>query len=153
MTINSIGCLRSAGRRGRIAFALAFGTMMAPCAAFGGDGPAVTTAREIGPGRVRVDIVYFRDLGCTFIKEVREQAPANIDPPKRSLVVTVTLDRKGDECALQQKADPIIRQSIEIADRPGTLSVDIFYQDPDGRFVRSQKPRIYRGADEAADLD
>lgn len=110
--------------------------------------PAITVARADGRGFVDVDIVYYRDMGCTFIKDVKEGAPSDIEAPKRTLVVTVTIDRSGSSCDLAQKADPVIRQSIRIADRPSALSVDIFYRDPTGRFVRSQRPPIYRPGDE-----
>lgn len=110
--------------------------------------PTITTARADGNGHVDVDIVYYRDLGCTFIKDVKEGAPSDIEAPKRTLAVTVTIDREGGSCDLAQHAAKIIRQSIRIADRPGVLSVDIFYRDVDGRFVRSQRPPIYRSGDE-----
>ncbi len=110
--------------------------------------PTITTARADGLGNVDVDIVYYRDLGCTFIKDIKEGAPPDIEAPKRTLVVTVTIDREGGSCDLAQQAAKVIRQSIRIADRPGVLSVDIFYRDADGRFVRSQRPPIYRAGDE-----
>lgn len=124
------------------------GTLTAQPVPARADEPTITIARADGEGHVNVDIVYYRDLGCTFIKDVKEGAPSDIEGPKRTLVVTVTIDRKGDSCDLEQKADPVIRQSIRITDRPKALSVDIFYRDVNGTFVRSQRPPIYRPGDE-----
>ncbi|MEW5962677.1 MAG: hypothetical protein AB1749_03865 [Pseudomonadota bacterium] len=53
----------------------------------------------------------------------------------------MTLDRQAQDCAEQPQT---IERRISIADRGDALSVDIFFVDPDGRFVRSQRPRIYR---------
>lgn len=100
-----------------------------------------TIAEADGKGNVDVNIVYYADLGCTKLTEVREGAPGNIEPPQRTLVVTVTLDRLAADCAGQPQT---IEKRISIADRGDALSVDIFFVDPDGRFVRSQRPRIYR---------
>lgn len=100
-----------------------------------------TVAEADGNGKVNVKIVYYADQGCTTFANVREGAPTNIQPPVRTLVVTVTLDRKKGECVERPYT---IEHSIAVADRADALSVDIFYIDPDGRFVRSQRPRIYR---------
>ena len=100
-----------------------------------------TIAEADGRGNVDVNIVYYSDLGCSSITDVREGAPASIEPPQRTLVVTVTLDRKPQECQGQPQ---IIERKLRIADRADALSVDIFFVDPDGRFVRSQRPRVYR---------
>ena len=100
-----------------------------------------TIAEADGKGKVDVKIHYYADQGCTTFSDVREGPPANIEAPQRTLVVTVTLDRKPGECIERPYA---IERKISIADRADALSVDIFYVDPDGRFVRSQRPRIYR---------
>lgn len=103
--------------------------------------PPATIAEADGKGNVDVNIVYYADLGCTSLTDVREGAPGNIEPPQRTLVVTVTLDRQPGDCTGQAQT---IERRISIADRRDALSVDIFFVDPDGRFVRSQRPRIYR---------
>lgn len=103
-----------------------------------------TVAEADGKGKVAVKIVYYADQGCTTFADVREGAPGNIQPPTRTLVVTVTLDRKKGECVERPYT---IEHTIAVADRSDALSVDIFYVDPDGRFVRSQRPRIYRDLD------
>jgi hypothetical protein len=105
---------------------------------------AATVAEADGKGRVNVKILYYADQGCTTFANVREGAPGNIQPPTRTLVVTVTLDRKPGECVERPYT---IEHTIAVADRADALSVDIFYVDPDGRFVRSQRPRIYRDLD------
>ncbi len=100
-----------------------------------------TVAEADGKGKVNVKILYYADQGCTTFADVREGAPNNIEPPTRTLVVTVTLNRKTGECVERPYT---IEHTIALADRADALSVDIFYVDPDGRFVRSQRPRIYR---------
>lgn len=100
-----------------------------------------TIAEADGKGKVDVKIFYYADQGCTTFSDVREGPPANIEAPQRTLVVTVTLNRKPGECIERPYT---IERKISIADRADALSVDIFYVDPDGRFVRSQRPRIYR---------
>jgi len=100
-----------------------------------------TIAEADGRGNVDVRIVYYSDLGCADIADAREGAPASIEPPQRTLAVTVTLDRKPQHCPSQART---IERKLRIADRADALSVDVFFVDPDGRFVRSQRPRIYR---------
>lgn len=100
-----------------------------------------TIAEADGRGNVDVNIVYYADLGCAEIVDIREGAPAHIEPPQRTLVVTVILDRKPQACPSQAQT---IERKLRIADRADALSVDVFFVDPDGRFVRSQRPRIYR---------
>ncbi|EXI68524.1 MAG: hypothetical protein AW07_04389 [Candidatus Accumulibacter sp. SK-11] len=104
-----------------------------------------TIAEADGIGNVDVNIVYYPDLGCADIADVREGAPGTIEPPERTLVVTVTLDRQSQDCPLQARA---IERKLRIADRADALSVDVFFVDADGRFVRSQRPRIYRQLDD-----
>lgn len=109
--------------------------------------PPATIAETDGKGNVDVNIVFYADQSCTFISDVKAGAPGNIEPPTRTLVVTVLLDRRPGECIERPYT---IERTIKIPDRSDALSVDIFYVDPDGRFVRSQRPRIYRdtaGAD------
>lgn len=119
---------------------LAVAAMMAASHPAAAQAPA-TVAEADGKGKVDVKIMYYADQGCTTFADVREGPPANIDPPQRTLVVTVTLDRKSGDCVERPYT---IERTISITDRPEALSVDIFYIDPDGRFVRSQRPRIYR---------
>lgn len=133
--------LGAAARRGLLAAGAMLGLLAAlPALPAAAQSPA-TIAEADGKGKVDVDIVYYADLGCTRLADVREGSPGNIEPPQRTLVVTVTLDRQAGDCAGQPQT---IKRRITIADRSDALSVDIFFVDPDGRFVRSQRPRIYR---------
>lgn len=100
-------------------------------------------AEEAKDGKVNVDIVYYAEDTCVSIDTVSEGSPSLIEPPKRSLVVTVVLDRKiGTECKQKLK---VLNQKITIKDRPGVRAVEIFFISKDGKFIRHSKPRIYRG--------
>lgn len=105
---------------------------------------ATTMARADGQGHVDLHIVYYAENSCVRFAQVRDGAPGAIETPKRTLVVTVTLDRSGQDCRAELRK---IEHDIRLADREGVLSVDIFFVDPDGRFVRSARPRIYRAGD------
>ncbi len=123
---------------------VAIATILAASHPAAAQAPA-TVAEADGKGKVDVKIMYYADQGCTTFADVREGPPANIDPPQRTLVVTVTLNRQPGDCVERPYT---IERTISITDRQGALSVDIFYIDPDGRFVRSQRPRIYRDKDD-----
>lgn len=103
-----------------------------------------TMAKADGKGNVDLHIVYFAENTCVRFADVRDGSPGNIETPKRTLVVTVTLDRSGSDCRPELRT---IEHDLRLADREGVLSVDIFFVDPDGRFVRSARPRIYRAGD------
>jgi hypothetical protein len=122
-------------------------TLLAAIAPASAQRPA-TTAEADGTGKVAVDIVYFAEEDCIGIADVREGAPASIDGPKRTLVVTVTLMRASGPCEQRFKT---IERRISIADRADALSVDIFYVDAGGKFIRSQRPRIYRDKEDERD--
>lgn len=100
-----------------------------------------TTAEADGKGKVAVDIVYFAEDDCIRIADVREGGPHGAEGPKRTLVITVTIDRSVPTCP--QKLQKIERRVV-IPDRADALSVDIFYVDAAGKLLRSQRPRIYR---------
>ncbi len=102
---------------------------------------AVTTAEADGSGKITVEIVYFAEDDCIKIKDVREGAPNGIERPERTLVVTATLERGAAACAQKLRK---LEHRIDIADRADALSVDIFFVDAAGAFIRSQRPRIYR---------
>ncbi len=118
---------------------LATGSML-PAGPALADRPA-TIAEADGNGKVAVHVVFYADLSCTTIADMKPGAPANIEAPQRTLSLTVLLDRKEGECIERPHK---IERSIDIPDRDGVLSVDIFYIDDKGTFVRSQRPRIYR---------
>lgn len=44
-----------------------------------------------------------------------------------------------------KQALTILSDKLRINDRPGVKSVEIFFVSQDGKFIRSSKPRIYRG--------
>jgi hypothetical protein len=106
-------------------------------------------AKAFGKDKVKVEINYYAEDTCVFIREVKEGHPDVIEAPKRSLVVTVTIDKKPNiECMQKLK---VLQEKIVIADRPGVRSVEIFFISKDGKFIRSSKPRIYRGIEVDSD--
>lgn len=107
-------------------------------------GAVTTMARADGAGKVEVELAYYAEHSCMRLADMRVGAPSSIEPPKRTLVMTVTVLRDGDDCKQELR---ILRHKFVLEDRADALSVDIFYLDPNGTFVRSQRPRIYRTAD------
>ncbi len=106
--------------------------------------PATSLATEEPNNKVAVNIIYYAEDTCVVFKNVREGHPQSIEAPKKSLVITVVLDREKKVCEQKLK---IISHKISIADKPGMRAVEIFYVSPEGKFVRSAKPRIYRKDD------
>lgn len=123
------------------------GRLVAACACWlvssgpGSAQSAATIAEADGAGKVAVEIVYYAEEDCIAIADAREGAPAGIEGPQRTLVVTVTLERSPGPCAQKLR---ILARRISVADRADALSVDIFYVDAAGKLIRSQRPRIYR---------
>jgi len=110
---------------------------------------AATIAEADGKGRVMVEIAHYAEDTCMTLAAVREGGPAGAEGPKRTLVVTVTVDKTPGPCRQELR---VLRQRIALADRADALSVDVFYVDPKGNLIRVQRPRIYRdldGRDEA----
>lgn len=96
-----------------------------------------------GKGSVNVKVVYYANEKCWQIKDAREGVPdAEADQPTgRNLYVTVDIEKKGNDCALT--GEPI-RTAVTIPDKPGKISLDIFFVDERGVVTRSQRHRIQR---------
>ena len=106
--------------------------------------PHITTAVADGRGKVAVNVVYYAEDTCMKLVDVREGPPATIERPRRTLVVTVELARVGSAC--EQKLRTLDR-TIEVDDRPGVKSGEVFFVDKDGKFIRSARPPIDRPED------
>src|SRR5690606_4317824 len=96
-----------------------------------------------GDGEVHVKAVYFANETCWRIAGAREGVPDREadQPTERHLYVTVMVEKTGDACALT--GEPI-ETSLTIPDKPGRISLDIFFVDQRGVLVRSQRHRIER---------
>lgn len=129
--------------RSRALLAAAAALALAPSAG-AETGAATTMARADGHGSVEVELAYYAEHSCIRLGDMHAGAPSSIVSPKRTLVMTVTLQRDGDNCQQELR---VLRHKFVLEDRADALSVDIFYVDPSGIFVRSQRPRIYRAAD------
>ena len=104
-----------------------------------------TTAEAVDPGKVIVNIVYYAEDDCIEMTGVQEAPPAGTEQPQRTLVMTVTLERKPPGCPQSLRK---IERRLTISDRADALSVDIFFVDKAGKLIRSQRPRIYRDTPE-----
>lgn len=96
-----------------------------------------------GHGKVDVRIVYQAQEGCWRINGAREGVPnpALDMPTDRHLYITVAIERLGGACA--QALTPI-ETRVAIADKPGRITLDIFFVDERGVYQRSQRHRIQR---------
>lgn len=104
--------------------------------------PWVSTARADGQGHIAVHLVYFAEHTCISIAGVKEGAPPNIEAPKKMPTVTVVLERgTGPACKQELK---LLERRLTITDWPRALSVEVFYIDRNGVFVRSSRPPIER---------
>lgn len=104
---------------------------------------ATMFAKQIADGKVAVSINYYAEDTCVKFHSVKEGHPPIIEAPKRSLVVTVVVEKEEKKNCKQ--ALTILSDKLIINDRPGVKSVEIFFVSQDGKFIRSSKPRIYRG--------
>lgn len=100
-------------------------------------------AKQVADGKVEVSINYYAEDTCVKFHSVKEGSPAMIEAPKRSLVITVVIEKEAKKSCKQ--ALTILSDKLTITDRPGVKSVEIFFVSQDGKFIRSSKPRIYRG--------
>ncbi len=107
--------------------------------------PKITRAHADGKGKLVVSIVYFAEDTCMAIAGVREGHPPAIEKPKRTPVVTVELERRAPPC--EQKLRTLER-SIELSDQTGAKSVEVFFVDKSGKFIRSSRPPIERPEDQ-----
>jgi hypothetical protein len=96
-------------------------------------------------GAVHVKVVYFANQACWSIAGAREGVPdrAADQPTGRDLYVNVNLTKTNTSCALTGTP---LQTTLTIPDKPGKLSLDIFFVDDRGILVRSQRHRIMRGA-------
>lgn len=102
-----------------------------------------TIAIADGHGKVDVRIIYQAQEGCWRINGAREGVPnpALDQPTDRHLYITVAVERLAGACtqALTQ-----LDTRIAIADKPGKITLDIFFVDERGVYQRSQRHRIQR---------
>lgn len=96
-----------------------------------------------GKGTVHVKAVYFANQTCWRIASAREGVPdPSVDEPtQRHLYVTVNLAKTGGSCELTNKP---LETMLDIPDKPGKISLDIFFVDDRGVLTRSQRHRIQR---------
>lgn len=104
---------------------------------------ATMFAKQVADGKVEVSINYYAEDTCVKFQSVKEGHPEVIEPPKRSLVITVVIEKEDRKNCKQ--ALTILSDKLLITDRPGIKSVEIFFVSKEGKFIRSSKPRIYRG--------
>ena len=102
-----------------------------------------TVVMADGHGMVDVRIVYQAQENCWRILRAREGVPnAELDQPtQRHLYVTVSIER-GDRTCVPQLTQ--LETRIQIEDKPGRISLDIFFVDERGVYQRSQRHRIQR---------
>lgn len=105
-----------------------------------------------GHGQVIVSVQYLAAESCWRIKGVREGVPdAAADlPTGRHLYVTVDVKKDGSAC---QTVNTPLDAKINIPDKPGKISLDVFIVDDRGVIQRSQRHRIERecGASSSAE--
>ncbi len=106
--------------------------------------PKITTAVADGKGKVQVNVVYYAEDTCMELLSVHEGPPSTIERPKRTLVVTVELQRRAGACEQKLRT---LDASITIDDRAGVKSVEVFFVDGKGKFIRSSRPPIDRPED------
>jgi hypothetical protein len=96
-----------------------------------------------GQGAVHVKVVYFANQACWRIADAREGVPdrATDLPTDRHLYVTVTLARTDGSCELTSTP---LQTMLDIPDKAGRISLDIFFLDDRGVLTRSQRHRIQR---------
>lgn len=101
-----------------------------------------TMAKSDGHGHVNVEVVYFAEDTCMFFKNVKEGVPDSIENTKRSLPITIVLDKKTNVKCEQKLLK--LTHNLVLKEKEGINNVEIFYIGTDGKFIRSAKPRIYR---------
>ncbi len=111
--------------------------------------PTTSTAVADGKGHVAVHVLYFAEDTCMKIASVTDGAPSTIETPKRTLVITVVLEREGARCEQKLRT---LEHDITLTDRKGVKSVDIFYVDKAGKFIRSARPPIDRPGEDGDEM-
>lgn len=94
-------------------------------------------------GQVHVKAVLFANDTCWHILRAREGVPDRTadEPTDRHLYVTVSLEHRGSDCALTNRP---LETRLAVPDKPGRISLDIFFVDERGVLFRSQRHRIQR---------
>jgi hypothetical protein len=94
-------------------------------------------------GQVHVKAVLFPTDSCWQITGAREGVPdVEADQPTaRHLYVTVNVTHGTGDC--QPTATPL-ETRLDIPDKTGKISLDIFFVDERGVLIRSQRHRIQR---------
>ena len=102
-----------------------------------------TIAVADGHGGVDVRILYHAQDDCWRIASAREGVPnaAADKPGDRHLYITVAIEKTGEVCA--QKLNELTTR-LRISDKPGRISLDVFFVDQRGVYQRSQRHRIVR---------
>ena len=102
-----------------------------------------TVAMDIGHDTVDLRIVYEAQEDCWRIVSAREGVPAVARdlPGDRHLYVTVAIEKTAESC---RQAHTPLTTRLKIADKPGRISVDVFFVDQRGVYQRSQRHRIQR---------
>ena len=102
-----------------------------------------TVAVAVGHETVDVRVVYEAQEDCWRIASAREGVPnaARDLPSERHLYVTVSIEKTGAAC---KQAHTPLTTRLKIADKPGRISLDVFFVDERGVYQRSQRHRIQR---------
>jgi hypothetical protein len=102
-----------------------------------------TIAIATGHGEVDVRVIYQAQEDCWRIKSAREGVPNRMtdQPSERHLYVTVDIEKTAVSC--QPKHNEITTR-LTIPDKPGRISLDVFFVDERGVYQRSQRHRIQR---------
>lgn len=96
-----------------------------------------------GHGAVVVKVQYLAPETCWRIRDAREGVPdaAADQPTERHLYVTVNIEKSGESCVT---ANTPLESTLTIPDKPGKISLDVFFVDERGVLQRSQRHRIER---------
>jgi hypothetical protein len=96
-----------------------------------------------GEGFVHVKVVFFPDTSCWKVVGVREGVhdPVADQPTQRHLYVTVNVAETDKTCPPTSMP---LHTTVVIPDKPGRLSLDIFFVDARDKLIRSQRHLIRR---------
>ncbi len=94
-------------------------------------------------GGVTVKVQYLAMGACWRIEGAREGVPdrSTAAPSERHLYVTVAIRKADGECPPTHAP---LETKLTIPDKPGRISVDVFFVDERGVLQRSQRHRIER---------
>ncbi|MER2605851.1 MAG: hypothetical protein ABTQ29_08485 [Siculibacillus sp.] len=96
-----------------------------------------------GHGGVAVKVQYLPQSSCWRIRSAREGVPdaATAEPTGRMLYVTVAVEKTADACAVTNTP---LETRLTVPDKPGRISLDVYFVDERGVLQRSQRHRIER---------